>query len=231
MGMEDHHVIEVRNLNYSYPLGDVIFEDLEYELFPGDFHVIFGKNGSGKSTFLQVLLGYRTPESGVIKVLGKEFTRDDLFFREKVGYVSQSFEIPNEVTIEEFLEFNKLITGNVLPERELRLLKLFDLDPQKLISELSTGQKRKVYTLATLSRDCSCFIIDEITAVLDPPTREDLITFLSELAQNENVSVLLATNIKDDIKDAVSDVYVVEERKLVISKNVFDREEESHETL
>ncbi|MCR9205344.1 MAG: ABC transporter ATP-binding protein [Halobacteriovoraceae bacterium] len=220
-GLKDHHIIEVRGLNYTYPLGEAIFEDLSYELFAGDFHVIFGKNGSGKSTFLQVLLGYRTPESGSIKILGKEFSRDDTFFREKVGYISQSFEIPNELTISEFLEFNQIICGNVIPEREAELLKIFDLNPEKLISELSTGQKRKVFTAATLSRDCACFVIDEITAVLDPPTREDLISFLTYLCKEKEVAVLLATNIKDDIKEAVSQVYMVENQQLHFTKKAF----------
>lgn len=224
--MHDHHIIEVRSLNYTYPLGEVIFEDLTYELFPGDFHVIFGKNGSGKSTFLQVLLGYRTPQSGTIKILGKDFTRDDIFFREKVGYISQSFEIPDEITIAEFLEFNQLICGNVLKEREEELLKIFDLNPEKLISELSTGQKRKVFTAATLSRDCACFIIDEITAVLDPPTREELIGFLTKLCKENDVAVLLATNIKDDIKEAVSQVYMVENQRLTFTKKAFEGGEE-----
>ena len=208
------NAIDVTALDYKYPLGNEILKEANYHLPKGGFHVILGKNGTGKSTFLHLLMGYRMPTGGEIKLLGLDPIKDQVELKQKIAYISHSIELPKKISVRDFLDMNATFYPSYNKDKERELLKVFEIDESKSLFQLSTGQNRRVLLIAAFSRQSELIIIDEMTAVLDPLAREELITLLDRERKDSGCSIILATNIPDDITSHIDSVWHIRQNKL-----------------
>ncbi len=168
-------ILEVHRINKSY--GDFkIVNDFSYKFKPGERIGIVGKNGVGKSTFLNMLLGIEQPDNGRI-TKGETIT---------FGYYSQTgLEIKDDrrvidvvKDIAEYIELNK---GEKLTASQLLKRFLFD-DKQQFtyVSKLSGGEKRRLFLLTILMKNPNFLILDEPTNDLDIATLNVLEDFLAD---------------------------------------------------
>ncbi|WP_419171995.1 ATP-binding cassette domain-containing protein [Halobacteriovorax sp.] len=195
--MSSNCILDIRNLAYTYPSGEVIFKNLNLQINKGEFVILLGKNGSGKSTLVNLLLGLRHPLEGQVNVLGMNpvsnqtdilksmfFNSHDLSFDEnsRVGFILDNFSIL-------YPRYNK--------EKEELLLKRFNLERDKYVSQLSTGMKVRIQFIAAICSEVPFILMDEVTAVLDRDARK----LLGETLRDEcdsGKTVFMATNIPED---------------------------------
>ncbi len=168
-------VIELKKVYKSY--GDkVILKGFDYTFKKGERIGIVGKNGVGKSTFINMLQGIEKADSGKINV------GDTVIFG---NYSQQGLTIKEDMRVIEFVktmaENFPLASGGSLSAAQFLQLFLFDPDKQyTYISKLSGGEKRRLHLLAILFRNPNFLILDEPTNDLDLPTLAVLENFLSE---------------------------------------------------
>jgi len=207
-------MIDIEGLSYTYPLGEKIFENANFQMNKGDFSIILGKNGCGKSTLVNLLLGLRTPINGSIEFMGLDPIKDALEIRKKSFFISHSIELHEYASVDFYIDCMKVIYEKFDTSKAKDLLEIFELDSSKSFCQLSLGQSARAQIVAALSSNSEFILIDEITAVLDPLARRELAALL-EQEISANRTILMATNIPTDTESEGSNVFRVKNHKLV----------------
>lgn len=206
-------MITVKNLSYSYPRDHLVFNDLSCEINQGEFWGILGRNGAGKTTLIDLILGIKYPSNGEVRVLNKDPNSPEEDHQNEVVFLSQDIQVKGDITIKEFLKFHSYFYSKYSKEIEQELLQYFDLKPEALVGALSTGQQKKVQVVSGLASDTKIIIIDEITAVLDPETRFKFFSKILEFNKKLKKTVILATNIAEDLKGRVDRILYINDFK------------------
>ena len=161
-------LIEINHLTKSYGRSRGI-DDLSLKVQQGDIFGFIGPNGAGKSTTIRILLNLLFPTSGSATIFGFDVVRDSKKIRGRIGYVPSDANIYDRMTVSEFLTFGAAFYGGKNHSARIKyLLDLFDLAPDRKITELSMGNKKKVSIIQALVHGPELLILDEPTSGLDP---------------------------------------------------------------
>lgn len=207
-------MIEISQMSYGIPNVGNILSSVNLKISEGDFVGVLGKNGAGKTTLIDLIVGFRRPSEGSVIVLGEDpfLSEREIFF--EISYLSQDVTLKDNITVEKFLSFNKFFCKNYSNEDEKNLIDLFGLDLKAKIGGLSTGQKRRVQIVSSVSARPKILFIDEITAVLDPDARILFFDILKKLNSEHKTTIVLATNIVEDLKGRVDSVFFIKESEI-----------------
>jgi len=191
--------IDVRGLNKSF--GDKhVVRDVSIQVGEGRITGFLGPNGAGKTTTLRLLCGLLTPDSGEGEVLGLDFrTRTDAIKRQ-TGYMTQSFSLYQDMTIEENLSFIARVYG--LDNRDRRVtaaLEQLGLQHRRkqLAGALSGGWKQRLALAAATLHEPKLLLLDEPTAGVDPQARREFWDEIHALA-DRGLTVLVSTHYMDE---------------------------------
>jgi len=202
----------------------------------GQFIVILGHNGSGKSTFARHLNALLYPTEGTVYVNGKDTKEDDNLWdiRQDVGMIFQNPDNQIVATIvEEDVGFgpeNLGIETSEIWQRvekalgQVEMIKYRKHSPNKL----SGGQKQRVAIAGILAMKPKCIVMDEPTAMLDPVGRKEVLDTVRELNEKEGVTIILITHYMEEVAHA-DKVFVMENGKVVLEgtpREVFSHVEE-----
>lgn len=207
-------MITVKNLTYSIPNSGTILNDVTFEIQEGDFIGLLGKNGAGKTTLVDLLMGLRIPSSGEIKILGLDPALSDREVFKDVSFLSQDVWLKDAISVQDFFEFHSEFYPNYSIELQSFINNKFKIDLKAKIGGLSTGQKRRIQIVAALASRPKILFIDEITAVLDPDARKIFFDLLISINQDHKTSIILATNIVEDLKGKVKKVFFIKDHKI-----------------
>lgn len=192
-------VISIKNLSYYFPTNHLVFENMSLDINEGEFWGILGRNGAGKSTLIDLIMGIKFPTAGKITILGRNSNNKIGNHLDEVVFLSQDINLKGDSTVEDCLNFHSKFYSKYSKNIENEMLIYFQLKKDSKIGALSTGQQKKVQIVAGFSSNTKIIIIDEITAVLDPETRHHFFIKLQELNKKYKKTILLATNIAEDL--------------------------------
>lgn len=201
-------MIDIQSLSYSYVDNKFVFNNLNAQIEQGQFWGILGRNGAGKSTFLELIIGLRKPSSGSIHFSNDKKTKD-----KSIAFLSQDIDIKTDISVDNFLKFHSAFFKDYSISIQKELLNYFEIDKKSIIASLSTGQKKLVMAIACLSSMTQILLIDEITAVLDPVARHKFFAKLEEFNIKYNLTIILATNISEDLQNRVRSILYIEDSK------------------
>ncbi|MFA7075041.1 MAG: ATP-binding cassette domain-containing protein [Candidatus Izemoplasmatales bacterium] len=191
--------ININNLSFAYGTKTII-SNLSLTLNGGDYLVVRGKNGSGKSTFIKCLLGFNQVKSGMIFYDTIDITNFKSWTR--FGYVSQSFDDFNyefPLTVGELLQISSLKKTN--ESERLKLLEkmgIFDIINQN-INSLSGGQLQRVFIVRAMLNNPDVLILDEPTASIDKQNKVFFYNTIEEL-HRAGLTIILITH-NDNIEN------------------------------
>ena len=197
--------------------GVKVVKGVSFSVKPGEIVALLGPNGSGKSTILKMVIGVVRPDRGRVFVAGIDAASDPLTVRRIVGFMSEENVIYESLRLYEFLEFMfSMYEVNVENERISEVLRVLELRGQenKLLGELSHGNKRKALLAVLMLRSPEILVLDEIFTGLDPATAKLVKTWILETAR-ANRPVLISTHILP-VAEAVADrVLIIHKGELV----------------
>jgi iron complex transport system ATP-binding protein len=190
-------------MRYSLQAGPAV-NDVTLELHPGVFTALVGPNGSGKSSLLALLGGLRRPDSGVVHAAGLTLGRRS---REQVArhlaFLPARASVPPDCTGLEVVLMGRHPFGRgLLLERESdvlaaeRALERAGARPyrDRLVSELSSGERQRVLLARTLCQDTPIVLLDEPTSAQDPAHALELFALFADLAKRDGRTVVVATH-------------------------------------
>lgn len=182
-----------------------ILKGVSFQVFPGDFLIIFGPSGCGKSTLLHIMLGLESPSRGAVRFLDKNLyattTEDDRseFRKKHVGMVYQQPNWIKSLTVLENTLFPLLLMGKDRSqglEKAKAILKTVDmLDWADYIpTELSSGQQQRIALARALAINPEVIVADEPTGNLDYESGQKLMQILSDLNQQQSKTIIMVTH-------------------------------------
>ena len=219
-------IIEFRNVSYSKN-NNLILENISFSLKKNKYNVIIGKNGSGKSTILKLIVGLEKISGGQIFIDNEElvYKRDELYkIRKKTGIVFQeSNEYIIGETVAESLIFgmeNNRIPLEKMKENMTKYVKLFQLENiiDKKTVNLSGGEKQKVALAGAVITEPEIILLDEVTEMWDKTTKDKMNGIIEEFLK-DGKTVVSVTHSPEEIKRSDNIVFITEEGKIVTGKS------------
>jgi ABC-2 type transport system ATP-binding protein len=174
--------------------------ELSLSVGSGEMFGLIGPDGAGKTTTIRLICGLLAADRGTVRVLGLDPRREHRKLTDAVGYLSQTFSLYSDLSIDENVAFFAEIHGmNDYAARRDRLLEMTQLTPfrRRLAGQLSGGMKQKLALACTLVHEPRIILLDEPTTGVDPVSRREFWKLLSEfLAQG--ITIVMSTPYLDE---------------------------------
>jgi energy-coupling factor transport system ATP-binding protein len=236
--MEDNILIKFDDVSFSYDDEDtnmtLAVEHISFTVKRGEFVVILGRNGSGKSTIAKLSNSIYVPAYGKVTVDGDDtaISENEMPIRKKVGVVFQNPD--NQIVasiVEEDVAFGPENLG--LPHDEIRTrvdealksVGMYDYRHHET-HRLSGGQKQRVAIAGMIAMRPECIVLDEPTAMLDPQGRRDVMNTVKSLNEKYGMAVVFITHFMDEAVNA-DKIIIIDNGKVAAegtSKEIFSKD-------
>lgn len=209
--MMDEFIIETRHLTKQYGTQKSV-SDLNIHVKKGRVYGLLGRNGTGKTTTMKMLLGLTEPTSGEIELWGKPLRGNEKEVLPRIGSLIESPGFYPNLTATENLRIFAALRG--VPSRHavkdaLDLVGLPYRD-KKLFSQYSLGMKQRLAIALAVMHDPELFILDEPTNWLDPIGIAEIRTFIRRLCDEGGKTVLLSSHILSEISLMADDIGIID---------------------
>jgi ABC-2 type transport system ATP-binding protein len=199
-----------------------VLDGLSFSVPEGSIYGFIGKNGSGKTTTMKVVLGLLQADAGEISVCGEKVHYGDTRTNRFIGYLPDVPEFYGFMTAKEYLRLCGEITGMpsaLIQTKSEELLNLVGLsDVKKRIGTFSRGMKQRLGIAQALLNEPRLLICDEPTSALDPIGRREILDIL--LKVKERTTVLFSTHVLTDVEAICDRVGILDGGKIVLTGSV-----------
>ena len=193
-------------------------DNLSLEIKEGEIYGLLGSNGAGKSTTLNILLGFLTPDSGIALINGVDTTDNSDKARKKIGYIPENVSLyPYLTGVENLDYFCKLNNKNHSPEKLEEFLDKCGLDSEfhnMRTEAYSKGMRQKVGIAIALAKEASVYLLDEPASGLDPLASNELSALLRKLASN-GAGILMASHDIFRVRETCHKIGILKNGELV----------------
>ena len=216
-------MIEFRNVHKVYDNGSVALEDVSIHIEKGEFVLVCGHSGAGKSTFIKLLSHEVTPDSGTVIVNDVDVTRIKSskvpYLRRKLGIVFQDFRLLPSKTVFENIAFALEVIEEkpkVIQEKVYNVLELVGLSDKAndLPQDLSGGEQQRVAIARAIVNKPLVLIADEPTGNLDPDNSWEIMNLLERI-NLQGTTVLMATHNSQIVNTLRHRVIAIENGRVV----------------
>lgn len=217
------NIVELKNVSRFFGTTPAI-NNISLTVKRGEILGIIGRSGAGKSTLIRCINGLEKPNSGSIRIEGREIshlTESQLQpMRRRVGMVFQHFNLLSAKTIADNIALPLKIAGQNPQQRKKRVAELLELvnlaDKAKYYpSQLSGGQKQRIGIARSLAAKPALLLSDEATSALDPETTLSILELLKNINQQLGLTILLITHEMDVIRHIADRVIVLDKGTIV----------------
>ena len=210
-------IISIKNLNKNFNSHKVI-NNLSIEVEKGEIYGLLGANGAGKSTTINILLGFIKPDSGITKIDDIDTATNYKEARKHLGYISENVSLYPYLSGKENLDYFSKINGKNLSHKEIEsLLNKCGLDiksHQKHIVTYSKGMRQKVGIAIALAKKAKVYLMDEPASGLDPLASNELTGILKQLSF-EGSSILMASHDIFRVRETCDRIGIIKKGVLV----------------
>ena len=194
-------MIKVKNIIKSYGNGESrsqVLQSISLEIKEGDFVVILGASGSGKSTFLNIISGLERPDSGKVFYDGVDITAlsDDkltAFRKENIGFIFQQYYLLPNMDVDKNVKMGADLAGNKDYKEIIEAVGLRE-KLHKYPSELSGGEQQRVSVARALAKKPKVLFLDEPTGALDELTGRQVLDYICKLKSRYGFMIVMVTH-------------------------------------
>lgn len=213
------NIIECHHLTHYYGKR-MIYQDLNFNIPRGRILGLLGKNGTGKTTTINILMGYLQPKAGECLIFGENIRDIRPSTLQKIALLLEghvSFAFMNIQQIEKFYaafypQWNKAIYYELMGKLKI--------NPRQTIASMSCGQRSQVALGLILAQNAELLVLDDFSLGLDPGYRRLFIDYLREYAKAEQKTVFLTSHIIQDMEKVVDDCILMDYGKILLQMSV-----------
>ena len=213
-------IIECNNLTHYYGKR-LIYEYLSFSVRKGRILGLLGKNGTGKTTTINILSGYLKPRSGECRIFGQDIQTMEPSLRRNIGLLIEGHVQYQFMTITQIEKFYAAFyQGQWKKEAYYELMNKLQVAPGQRISRMSCGQRSQVALGLILAQNPELLVLDDFSLGLDPGYRRLFVDYLRDYARAENKTVFLTSHIIQDMERLIDDCIMLDYGKILIQKPV-----------
>ncbi len=211
-------IINVENLSKTY--ADVpSVNGISFAVGRGEIFGLLGANGAGKTTTVECILGTKKPDSGTATILGMKPHKNRKALFERVGVQFQESNYPDKIRVSELCDVTMSLYKS--PQDYTVLLNQFGLSDKhkSFVSELSGGEKQRLFIVLALIPNPDVLFLDELTTGLDARARRDLWKRLAAL-KKKGLSILLTSHFMDEVEALCDRIMILKKGSCVFHGTV-----------
>jgi len=222
------HILEIEHLTKTYP-GVMALSDVSMSFKKGEVHAIVGENGAGKSTLIKSITGAVTPDQGIIRFDGKEYTHLDpkLSTHIGIGVIYQEFNLVPVLSVAENIYIGNYFGNGVtvdFKEMNRRAVETMEkigvnIPPEQPVCELTVGLQQIVEILRSLVKDIKLLIMDEPTAPLTTGEVRQLMDIVRTLKES-GITILYISHRLEEIFELADRVSIMRDGQYITTLNV-----------
>ena len=186
--------------------------NINLELFPNEIFCLFGGNGTGKTTLLNLISGNEIPDNGNIIFNGKSIIKDKAFINKNINICEQEDIFFEYLTLYEYIQYMSEIKNNKLLIEDIdKVIEILNLNKNRndLCKTLSEGEKRKLTLSLSLIGENKIILLDEPTRGLDPISKKNVWDYLKEYKNNK--IILIGTYFLDEVEYLADKIGIISE--------------------
>ena len=213
-------ILRLENVRKTYP--SFALKDVSFEVKPGQIMGFIGRNGAGKTTTLKCIMNLVHYESGKISAFETDMSKNELENKQRIGFALSELNYYPNRTIRQLVNVTKRFYKKFDQKKFDEACRLFNLNQDKKLEELSSGMKVKYSVAIALSHDAELLILDEPTSGLDPVSRDEILDIFRKIVKNKDRAILFSTHITSDLDKCASDITYIHDGEIIFSGNKND---------
>ena len=192
----------------------------------GQIYGFLGPNGAGKTTTIKCIIGILEADSGEIIIDGKNIKNNELYFKNKIGFLPEQVGLYARLTAKETLQFYGgffNLSTDVIEKRGKNLLARLGLekDSNRKVAEYSLGMRKRLALCVALLNNPEILVLDEPTSGLDPRGVKALRIVLKELNE-KGLTIILSSHVLTEVQEICSHVGIINRGKLIREESIED---------
>ncbi len=212
-------IIECDHITHYYG-SRLIYENLSFDVEKGKILGLLGKNGTGKTTIINILNGYLKPRSGVCRLFGENMESISPATKARVGLLLEQHVQHAYFTVSQIEKFYSAFFPRWNRDAYYELLKKLQVIPSQKLNTMSCGQRSQVALGLLFAQNPDLLILDDFSMGLDPGYRRLFVEYLKEYATAENKTVFLTSHIIQDMEMLIDDCMIMDYGRLLLHKPV-----------
>ena len=213
-------ILEIQNLTKYY--GKIRgVENLTLKLEEGEIFGFIGPNGAGKSTTIRSIMNLINKSSGKVFIENKEFNKDCIDIKEKIGYLPSEIYFYDDLTVKQMLDYHESFYKKDIHNRRIELVNKLQLDEKKKIEDLSLGNLKKLGIILAFMHEPKILILDEPTSGLDPIMQNIFYDLLKE-EKAKGHTIFYSTHVLSEVSKICDRVGIIKEGQLIKIEKIED---------
>ena len=208
-------ILRLENVRKTYP--SFTLKDVSFSVKPGQIMGFIGRNGAGKTTTLKCIMNLIHYESGKISAFETDMSKNELENKQRIGFALSELNYYPNKTIRQLMNVTKRFYKKFDEKKFNEACRLFNLNIDKKLEELSSGMKVKYSVAIALSHHAELLILDEPTSGLDPVSRDEILDIFRQIVKNKDRAILFSTHITSDLDKCASDITYIHDGEIIYS--------------
>ncbi len=202
-------VIKCENITHYYGQ-KLIYKDLNFEVKKGSILGLLGKNGTGKTTIINILNGYLKPHSGLCELFGERMDVIRPETKARVGLLLEGHVQHDFFNVGQIERFYSRFFPNWNRDLYYELLKRLQVTPTQRLNTMSCGQRSQVALGLLFAQSPDLLILDDFSMGLDPGYRRLFVEYLHDYATSEGKTIFLTSHIIQDMEMLIDDCIILD---------------------
>lgn len=211
-------IIEVSGLTKYYGKNRGIV-DVSFKVEKGSVFGFIGPNGAGKSTTIRTMLSFMRPSSGTVEILGLDSIKKGKEIRKHIGYIPAEVNFYDDMKVSGLLKYASRLYGKSNKNKTERLCEIFELEKNKKIHSLSTGNKKKLAIVQALIHEPEVLIMDEPSGGLDPIMKTRFYEVIRQ-EKERGTTIFFSSHILSEVQRVCDRVAIIKEGSIIKIEDV-----------
>ncbi len=213
-------LLKIDKIRKTYP--SFSLKDVSFEVKPGQIVGFIGRNGAGKTTTLKCIMNLVHYESGKVFAFDSDMNENELENKQRIGFALSELNYYPNKTIRQLMNVTKRFYKRFDEQKFNEACRLFNLNIDKKLEELSSGMKVKYSVAIALSHHAELLILDEPTSGLDPVSRDEILDIFRQIVKNKDRAILFSTHITSDLDKCASDITYIHDGEIIYTGSKSD---------